>query len=234
MPRKPYNHGRDDGYNEFQAGMAAYFRNPAGAEGMLPTVRDTAAYYRERNIAAVIFPVDAERETGFHRYSNEDVAQLCAENDDTLMRKDGEEHRSERMAMAPAFAPRVITTEWVPRYQQIAEEYVARLPRDEMVDLFHLLSGAYADRGDRANEAIHGLLDRLQDRHRPEPNSSASSVMLNADDPIPETQIYANIKIAIGGGINEPRDALNTTLCGLLTIHASANRDEEVVRIPIS
>ncbi|MEO0746366.1 MAG: amidohydrolase family protein, partial [Pseudomonadota bacterium] len=75
----------DDGYNEFQAGMAAYFKNPAGAEGMLPTVQDTAAYYRARNIAAVIFPVDAERETGFRRYSNEEVAQLCAENDDILI-----------------------------------------------------------------------------------------------------------------------------------------------------
>ena len=41
--------------------------------------------------------------------------------------------------------------------------------------------------------------------------------MVNADDPIPMSQIYANIKIAIGGGINEPRDALSTILFGLLT-----------------
>ena len=82
---EPCCSGRDDGYNEFQAGMAAYFRNPAGAEGMLPTVPDTAAYYRERNIAAVIFPVDAERETGFRRYSNEEVAEACAANDDILI-----------------------------------------------------------------------------------------------------------------------------------------------------
>ena len=76
---------RDDGYDEFQAGMAAYFKNPAGAKGMLPSVQETAAYYRERKIAAVIFPVDAERETGFHRYSNDDVAQICAENSDVLI-----------------------------------------------------------------------------------------------------------------------------------------------------
>lgn len=76
---------RDDGYNEFQSGMAAYFKNPAGMEGMLPTVEETAQYYRERNMAAVIFPVDAERETGFRRYANEDVARLCAENDDVLI-----------------------------------------------------------------------------------------------------------------------------------------------------
>ena len=76
---------RDDGYDEFQAGMAKYFKNPAGAKGMLPTVPETAAYYRERNIAAVIFPVDAERETGFRRYSNEEVAHHCAENADILI-----------------------------------------------------------------------------------------------------------------------------------------------------
>ena len=174
----------------------------------------------------------------------------------TLMRKDGEEHKRERMAMAPAFAPKVIQNDWMPQYQRIAEAYVARLPRGEVVDLFAILSGAYAARGlaillgmeeasddemmewsqaliegagnfgwrnapferaDRANEGIHALLDRIQDRHRAAPNNSAFSVMLNAEDPIPEQQIYANIKIAIGGGINEPRDALNTTLYGLLT-----------------
>jgi len=174
----------------------------------------------------------------------------------TLMRKDGADHMRERMAMAPAFAPKVIQNDWMPRYQQVAEEYVARLPRGEVVDLFPALSGPYAARGlavllgmeeasdnemqrwsqalidgagnfgwrdapfavaDRANEEIHALLDRLQVRHRAEPNNSAFSVMLNADNPIAQTQIYANVKIAIGGGINEPRDALNTILYGLLT-----------------
>jgi predicted TIM-barrel fold metal-dependent hydrolase len=82
---EPCDCHRDDGYNEFQAGMAKYFKNPAGAGGMLPTVQETAAYYRERKIGAVIFPVDAERETGFRRYNNEEVAQICAENDDILI-----------------------------------------------------------------------------------------------------------------------------------------------------
>jgi cytochrome P450 len=40
--------------------------------------------------------------------------------------------------------------------------------------------------------------------------------MVNAADPIPTSQIYSNIKIAIGGGINEPRDALLTILYGLM------------------
>jgi len=82
---EPCGGHRDDGYHDFQAGMAAYFKNPAGANGMLPSIEETAKYYRERNIAAVIFPVDAERETGFHRYSNDDVARICADNSDILI-----------------------------------------------------------------------------------------------------------------------------------------------------
>lgn len=75
---------RDDGYDEFQAGMAAYFKNPV-SHNHLPTVQETADYYRERKIGAVIFPVDAERETGFRRYSNEDVAAIAADNSDVLI-----------------------------------------------------------------------------------------------------------------------------------------------------
>ena len=41
--------------------------------------------------------------------------------------------------------------------------------------------------------------------------------MVNAKNPIPESQMIANVKIAIGGGINEPGDALLTILFGLLT-----------------
>jgi predicted TIM-barrel fold metal-dependent hydrolase len=76
---------RDDGYDAFQAGMAKYFKNPAGAKGMLPTVEETAAYYRERKIGCVIFTVDAERETGFRRYANEEVAKIAAENSDIMI-----------------------------------------------------------------------------------------------------------------------------------------------------
>ncbi|MGF0537688.1 amidohydrolase family protein [Agrobacterium sp. ES01] len=82
---EPCSVPRDDGYDEFQAGMAKYFKNPAGAKGMLPTMQETAAYYRERKIGCVIFPVDAERETGFRRYENEEVARIAAENDDVLI-----------------------------------------------------------------------------------------------------------------------------------------------------
>jgi cytochrome P450 len=83
------------------------------------------------------------------------------------------------------------------------------------------------ERADRANEAIHALLDRLQSKHLANPNNSAFSVMLNSNDPIPQKQMYANIKIAIGGGINEPRDALNTVVFGLLS---NPDQLEEVKR----
>ena len=184
----------------------------------------------------------------------------------TLMRKDGEEHMRERMAMAPAFNPKVIQSEWIPYYQKIAEDYVGRLPKGEIVDLFPALSGPFSARGlaallgmdeasdvemqrwsqalidgagnfgwkdeifqrsDTANEEIHALLDSLQQRHKDEPNSSAFSAMLNVDDPIEMKQIYSNIKIAIGGGINEPRDAINTIVFGLLT---NPDQLEEVKR----
>lgn len=73
------------------------------------------------------------------------------------------------------------------------------------------------DIADQANQEMHNLFDSLEGFHRREPNNSALSVMLNAEDPIPKEQIYANIKVAIGGGLNEPRDALNTVIYGLLT-----------------
>lgn len=174
----------------------------------------------------------------------------------TLMRKDGEAHQAERMAMAPAFSPKVIQQTWVPAYQKIAEEYVARLPRGEVVDLFPMLAAPYAARGlaallgideatdaevirwsqrlidgagnfgwldepfaksDEANDEMDALFATLHDRHIAAPNDSAFSVMLRADNPIAVSQIYSNIKIAIGGGLNEPRDALCTILYGLLT-----------------
>ncbi|WP_296061709.1 amidohydrolase family protein [uncultured Amphritea sp.] len=75
---------RDDGYYEFQQDFAKYFKNPAG-HNMLPTIEETAAYYRDRKIACVLFPVDAERETGFRRYENEEVAQLAADNSDIII-----------------------------------------------------------------------------------------------------------------------------------------------------
>jgi len=72
----------DDGYAEFQAGMQKYFRT---GRTYPPEIPETAQYFRERNIGAVIFAVDCERETGFRRYNNEEMAELTAEHDDILI-----------------------------------------------------------------------------------------------------------------------------------------------------
>ena len=71
----------DDGYDDLQAAMAIYFNQPNNR----PTIEETASYYRERKIGAVIFPVDAERETGYRRYPNEEVAEKAAANSDVLI-----------------------------------------------------------------------------------------------------------------------------------------------------
>ncbi|WP_322865538.1 cytochrome P450 [Aquicoccus sp. G2-2] len=184
----------------------------------------------------------------------------------TLMRKDGAEHAAERGAMAPAFNPKVIKGCWQPLYTQIADDYIARLPRGETVDLFSALAAPYAARclthllgipeatdaemiywsqslidgagnfagdpklfeiSDKANAQMIAQFTRSAERLKAEPDASALSVMLHAEDPIPLSQIHANIKIAIGGGINEPRDALLTILYGLFTnpdqLHACVN-----------
>lgn len=72
----------DDGYDDLQAAMARYFRAPWQHP---PTIDETAAHYREQNIAAVIFPVDAERETGYRRYANEEVAEAASRHTDILI-----------------------------------------------------------------------------------------------------------------------------------------------------
>src|ERR1700676_804208 len=74
-------HG-DDGYDDFQAQMTESFKSPNKHP---PAVPETAAYYRSKKIAAVIFPVDAERETGFRRYSNYEMLEVAAENSDVLI-----------------------------------------------------------------------------------------------------------------------------------------------------
>lgn len=60
----------------------AYFK----AQGhRAPTIDETAAYYRERRMAAVVFTVDAEHLTGHPRIGNEEVAEGCAAHPDVLI-----------------------------------------------------------------------------------------------------------------------------------------------------
>ena len=53
--------------------MAKYFRNPAGADGMLPTVQQTAELLpRPKDCLRDLFRSMRKRETGFRRYKNEE------------------------------------------------------------------------------------------------------------------------------------------------------------------
>ncbi len=58
-----------------------YFKD----EGPRPTISQVADYYRERNMACVIFPVDMESTTGQLRVPNEEVAEGAAANPDVLI-----------------------------------------------------------------------------------------------------------------------------------------------------
>lgn len=60
--------------------MAKYFKGATR-----PTIPEVAQYYRSRNMAAVIFAVDTESESGLWRIANEEVAELAAENSDALI-----------------------------------------------------------------------------------------------------------------------------------------------------
>lgn len=174
----------------------------------------------------------------------------------TLMRKDDELHRTERMALMPTFNPKVIEEHWIPIYRKMANQFLDSLPRGEVVDLFPALAGPLAGRflgtimgmpnatddemqfwsqslidgagnfgwldepfelTDRVNQQINTNLEHNAKRLKSEPDPSALSVMIHATNPLSWNQMLSNVKIAIGGGINEPRDALLTVLFGLLS-----------------
>jgi predicted TIM-barrel fold metal-dependent hydrolase len=68
--------------DELEAGKSAYFRSGGDPH---PTIPELAAYYRQRQIGAVVFTIDAETATGHPPISNEEVAAACAEHSDVLV-----------------------------------------------------------------------------------------------------------------------------------------------------
>jgi hypothetical protein len=64
----------------FDEQMAKYFKTMTR-----PTIPEVAQYYRERKMAAVIFPVDSESEMGHWRIPNEEVAEVAHEHADALI-----------------------------------------------------------------------------------------------------------------------------------------------------
>nr|WP_326778485.1 amidohydrolase family protein [Streptomyces sp. NBC_01445] len=74
--------GRASLDDELNAASSAYFKIEGNRK---PTLEETAAYYRERRMAAVIFTVDAESATGTEPVPNEEVAEAAHANPDVLI-----------------------------------------------------------------------------------------------------------------------------------------------------
>ena len=71
----------------------------------------------------------------------------------------------------------------------------------------------------RAREATDGTraaIDRVMARHAAEENPSILSSIAHSGIPHSPEQIHANINVIVGGGLNEPRDAMLTLTLGLL------------------
>lgn len=76
------------------------------------------------------------------------------------------------------------------------------------------------ERSERAAAEIDEATDIAIERARSEPEPTVIGAMVGSDgngQPLSRDEILANVKLVIGGGLNEPRDALGFTLWGLLT-----------------
>ncbi len=69
---------------------------------------------------------------------------------------------------------------------------------------------------DSANTEMNACFDRMIPQHKAAPDGSVLSTMVNATDPLEISRIRTNMKICIGGAVIETRDALLSTLTGLL------------------
>ncbi|GAB3596046.1 cytochrome P450 [Microbacterium tumbae] len=85
-------------------------------------------------------------------------------------------------------------------------------------------TGNYADdpevwaKGKRSFDEVDDALDEMLRWHAAHPDESLLSMLLRIPDyEMPLEKIRANIKMTIGGGLNEPRDALGVAAWALLT-----------------
>jgi cytochrome P450 len=83
-------------------------------------------------------------------------------------------------------------------------------------------NGNYADdpdiwlRAEQATQAIEEAVAETAEAVRREPDGSVISSMVHAADPVELTEIQNNIKVIIGGGVNEPRDVFGVGAQALL------------------
>lgn len=83
-------------------------------------------------------------------------------------------------------------------------------------------TGNYGDdpaiwaRNDRAVAMLEAAIDERMEALKGTDDLSVISGMVNAAEPLTRQQIHSNVKVVVGGGLNEPRDAICTTTLGLL------------------
>jgi hypothetical protein len=75
------NDPEDPIMGKFLDAASKYFK----ADRKRPTIPETIDYYREQNIAFVMFTVDMESGTGVKRISNEEIAKFAADNSDIMI-----------------------------------------------------------------------------------------------------------------------------------------------------
>lgn len=68
--------------DELMSASEKYFRS---GEKRTPSIQSMAEHYRQRNMAAVVFTVDAQSATGHTPNSIEEIAEIAAENNDVLI-----------------------------------------------------------------------------------------------------------------------------------------------------
>jgi len=73
-------HPTDDVWREYELAASKYFK-----VGKRPTIAETVAYYREREIGLVMFTVDCEHEIGARRISNEEIYEAARDNSDIMV-----------------------------------------------------------------------------------------------------------------------------------------------------
>ncbi|WP_327313583.1 cytochrome P450 [Streptomyces sp. NBC_01235] len=71
-------------------------------------------------------------------------------------------------------------------------------------------------RAERATRAIEEAVAEMVDITRREPDGSVISSMVHAPEPMELAEIQNNVKVVIGGGVNEPRDVFGVGAWALL------------------
>ncbi len=171
-----------------------------------------------------------------------------------MMRKDGDAHMSERVAIFPTVSPKTVKTHWTAQFQAHADRLIDALGPANRIDFCKefalpfsaeclktitgltnmrfedmnawsqaMIDGIANYIGNPAVEAccheatagIDAAIDDMMPILAQKPDQSLLGVTLAAGMPI--ESIRANIKLAISGGQNEPRDAIAGTVWALLT-----------------